>query len=290
MNEELKTQVREILKTYDNTRPEVTSGALRQLWLQFEPKSMGGIKEEERARQETVGTPVPVLKVIGDEVARPSGKNVDRFLPLALLLWETCGREGRVIAAIVLGKMELADPERIFPLLRPLGQTCHTWEDADRLAMDAVEPIVRKYPDMWLPRLETWLADESKWVRRIAVTVAGRLPMKKPDYTTRSLAIAEILLLDQEEVVKKAVSFAIRLCARGQVEPVVRFLDTHVPPENPAATWVLCDAIRSMATSLLPEFAPLLPNYASWAADPNLGAADRRSVESAVKMLERVGK
>jgi hypothetical protein len=114
------------------------------------------------------------------------------------------------------------------------------------------------------------------------------LPIKHPAYTTRCLELTERLLLDEEVDVKKAVSFAIRLAARGEVGPVCEFLARHVPPEDPAATWVLCDAIRSMTKKLLPEFAPLLPLYEQWAADPALSAKDRRSVESAVKTLRRV--
>ena len=87
--------------------------------------------------------------------------------------------------------------------------------------------------------------------------------------------------------VKKAVSFAIRLCARGEVAPVRDFLARHVPPQDPAATWVLCDAVRSMAKKLLPEFASLLTLYEQWAADPALDKKDRRSVESAVKVLRQ---
>ena len=64
-------------------------------------------------------------------------------------------------------------------------------------------------------------------------------------------------------------------------------LARHVPPTDPAATWVLCDAIRSMATKLLPDFVPLLPLYERWAADPALSAQERRSVESAVKTLRQ---
>jgi len=56
-------------------------------------------------------------------------------------------------------------------------------------------------------------------------------------------------------------------------------------PDTPAATWVLCDAIRSMTKGFLPESAPLLPRYEQWAADPALSARHRRSVESAVKTL-----
>ena len=285
---EIVDQVDGILAAYDPAAPGDTADALRGLWLQFEPKSVGGIKAELREQQETVDIPVPVLKAIGKEIGKVARKRVNDFVPLARLLWDDYGREGRVVAVIFLGAMELADPETIVPLVMELCRTCVTWEDADQLAMSALEPIVRKKPEQWLPAMEPWLADENKWVRRVGVIVVGRLPTKHPAYATRCLELAERLLFDEEVDVKKAVSFAIRLAARGEVGPVRDFLARHVPPENPAATWVLCDAIRSMTKKLLPEFALLLPRYEQWAADPTLSAKDRRSVESAVKTLRRV--
>jgi 3-methyladenine DNA glycosylase AlkD len=205
------------------------------------------------------------------------------------LLWNGYGREGKGLIVRPLGQMELAEPEEIVPLVMDLCRSCVTWEDADRLAMYALEPIVRKEPEVWLGALEPWLADENKWLRRAGVTVAGRLAMKHSAYTARCLELAERLLLDDEVDVKKAVSFAIRLCARGEVAPVRDFLARHVPPQDSTATWVLCDAVRSMAKKLLPEFAPLLPRYEQWAADPALSAKDRRSVESAIKTLRASG-
>ncbi len=285
MTAEIKELVSQILADYDTTTPHVTADALRALWLQFEPKSMAGIKAEQRKQQETVGIPVPVLKSIGKEIGKVAGKRVDDFIPLTRLLWDEYGREGRVVAVVTLGKMELTDPETIFPLLLKLCRTCITWEDADQFAMSALEPIVRKEPEAWLPAIEPWLADENKWVRRTGVIVVGRLATKYPAYTTRCLELTERLLLDEEVDVKKAVSFAIRLAARGEMGPVRDFLARHVPPQDPVATWVLCDSIRSMTKKFLPEFTSLLPLYEQWAKDPALSAKDRRSVESAVKIL-----
>jgi 3-methyladenine DNA glycosylase AlkD len=288
MTAQIADLVRSILTAYDPAAPRATADALRGLWLQFEPKSMAGIKAEQREQQETVGIPVPVLKPIGQEVGKVARKRVDDFIPLARLLWDDYGREGRVVAVTCLGPMELADPEAVVPLVMELCRTCVTWEDADQMAMSALEPIVRKKPEQWLPALGPWLADENKWVRRVGVIVVGRLPIKHPAYAARCLELAGRLLLDEDVDVKKAVSFAIRLVARGEVGPVRDFLARHVPPENPAATWVLCDAVRSMTKQFLPQFAPLRSLYEQWAADPALSARDRRSVESAVNTLRRV--
>jgi len=282
----VQDRVAQILAMYDAADPCPAAEALRALWLSFEPKSVDGIKAEQRAQQETVGIPVPDLKAIGKALGKPARERVESYLPLTRLLWDEYGREGRVVALIPLGQMEQTAPERIVPLLQELCRSCVTWEDADRLAMDALEPVVRAAPETWLERIEPWLEDENKWVRRAAVTVVGRLPMVRPAYTAQCLALIERLLLDPESEVKKAVSFAIRLAARGETAPARAFLARHVPPQDPAATWVLCDVVRSMAKKLLPEFAPLLPQFERWAAGSELGIQDRRSVESAVRTLQ----
>ncbi len=292
---EIALQVGDILEGYDPAEPDLTASRLRELWLQFEPKSIEVIKAEQRAQQETVGIPVPVLKAVGLAIGKhalshakgPARKGVDELMPLTCLLWDSYGREGRVVAVHPLGMMELAAPDTVIPELMELCRTCLTWEDADQLAMNGLEPIVRKDPDGWLGAIDPWLVDENKWVRRAGITVAARLPMKHPAYTGRCLELAGRLLLDQEMEVKRAVSFAIRLAARGELVSTRQFLAGHVPPDDPAVTWVLCDAVRSMAKKLLPEFYPLLPRYQRWAASPELDPRDLRSVESAIKTLEK---
>lgn len=287
MMKEIPPQIKMILTDYNPGNPAKTADALRTYWLCFAPKSIAGIKAEQRQMQETVGIPVPVLQKMGMEIAKTAKKRVDDFIPLACLLWDQYGREGRVVAVYPLGAMELTDPDPLLPIIMDCCRTCITWEDADQLAMRALEPIVRKDPENWLPALEPWLADENKWVRRAGVTAIGRLAMKHADYTPRCLELAGRLLHDEELDVKRATSFAIRLCTRGDLSEVPKFLRPRIPPKNAAATWVLCDVIRSMTKKFLPVFVPLLPQYQAWAADPNLSAKDRRSVESALKTLQK---
>jgi 3-methyladenine DNA glycosylase AlkD len=211
---------------------------------------------------------------------------VDDFLPLARLLWDEYGREGRIVASVALGRMELTDPNRVIPVIRELCRRCIAWEDCDQLAMQGLEPVVRKKPEVYLARLATWIAEENKWVRRAAVTVAGRLPMKRPEYTAQCLTLAEPLLTDPDLDVRRAVSFAIRFSARGDPALVREFLRQHAGSDDEATVWTLCDAIRSMTKSLLPEFAALLPVYEAW--QEKLTGKARRSIKSAVKTLRSV--
>jgi 3-methyladenine DNA glycosylase AlkD len=288
MKADVEEEVQEIVANYDATAPAGAAEGLRALWLRYEPVSMAGIKAEEREQQETVGIPVPVLDAIGKAITKVARSSCVDFMPLCRLLWERFGREGRAVAVLPLGGMALAAPEEVLPILRELCRSCFTWEDADRLAMGGLEPIVRKDPERWLEEAEAWIADENKWVRRAGITVAGRLPMKRAEYTARCLGFAERLLEDESREVRKALSFAIRLAARGDVVLVREFLERNVPPTRPKSTWVLCDAVRSMTKKFLPELSPLKSRYEDWLEDPSLSNTDRRSIESAVRTLEEV--
>jgi len=283
----MEDKVASISGNYVPSKAGFTAQALRKYWRSFAPnKGMNLIKAEQRRTIDAAGIPIPVLKAIGDELARAARKDVRGFLPLAQLLWDEHGREGRVIALIVLGAMELVEPEHIVPLLKDLCKRCATWEDADRLAMDALEPIVRKHPERWLDDLEPWLKDKNKWVRRAAITVVARIPMKHPAYAGRCLQLAERMLSDSETDVRRAVSFAIRLCAKADAGLVSAFLKKLVPASDQAAVWVLCDVIRSLDRKLIPQFSTLLPRYQKWSDAPGLSSTDRRSIESAMRALQ----
>jgi 3-methyladenine DNA glycosylase AlkD len=209
---------------------------------------------------------------------------VAAFLPLAQLLWDEYGREGRIVAAVALGPMELADPQRVVPVLYRLAQTCVFWEDCDQLAIKAVDPVLRRDPDAWLEYFGSWVTDGSKWVRRAGLTAIGRLPMKHAAYATRCVELLAPVLGDPDTDVKRALSFGLRLTARGQVAPLKAFIVAQQHVTDADSLWVLCDVIRSMTPELLTDFADLLPVYQAWleTADPKA----RRSVEGAIHTLE----
>ena len=281
----LQKTVTGLLVKYRPASPRTTADALRKVWRSFEARVIHAIKASEREKQETLGTPVPVLKVIGQAVAKAAKKDVDAYLPLARLLWDAYGREGRVVAVYPLGALELARPEQLVPLLRELCRGCHTWEDADQLAMYGVELIVLKDPKTWLPVMGEWLADENFWVRRAGATVIGRVARKRTAFAGTALEMLTPLLVDETLEVKRAVSFAIRLVAHSSPKQVLTWMKQQVPPQHAAATWTLCDVIRSMAKRQLPEFRPLAKPFAAWAKSGELDARHRRSIESAAKLL-----
>jgi 3-methyladenine DNA glycosylase AlkD len=290
---EAAAATREVLKDYDAADPALMANALREIWLASAPAAPELQPEEKKLirdwgikdpHYEAVGTPVPVLRAIGNEVGKQGRKHVADFLPLARLLWEQYGREGRIVSVVALGPMELADPKAVVPAVYEMAKTCMFWEDCDQLAMRAWEPVLRRDPDAWLEPFGAWVADDNKWVRRAALTALGRLPMQQPEYAARCVALVAPALGDADTDVKRALSFALRLCARGEVEPVRQLILDHRDATDADSLWVLCDVIRSLWTALLPEFVDLLPIYQIWldTAEPRA----RRSVEGVIRVLE----
>ncbi|MCL7454070.1 MAG: DNA alkylation repair protein [Anaerolineae bacterium] len=276
------------LQSYEPQAADAVANALQETWVRAAPP-----QEKQAARDwgtatldyPAVGTPVPVLRAIGQEVGKRARRRVDDYLPLARLLWDQYGREGRLVAAVALGPMELAEPHKVVPVLYELAQSCAFWEDCDQLAMKALEPVLRRDPDTWLEPLGDWVRDPNKWVRRAALTAIGRLPMERAEYTERCVELLAPALGDPDRDVKRALSFALRVSARGQVEPVKQFIRDHRDATDADRLWVLCDVARSMTTSLLPQFQDLLPIYEGWLerAEPRA----QRSVEGAIRVLER---
>jgi 3-methyladenine DNA glycosylase AlkD len=277
-----------ILADYDLYSAENAAAALQALWSQV-PATEGGarlVRADVREQIQALGVPVPALDEIGRGLGKVARRRVDDFLPLAQRLWEAYGREGRLVASTMLGPMELAAPEKVMPVIEGMARSCATWEDCDQLAMRALEPVVRKEPDKYLCTMGHWIEDPNKWVRRAGITVVARLPMKRPEYTDTCLPMVEPALGDGDQDVRRAVSFAIRMGARGDPAAVARFIRRQAHRTDAAAIWVLSDAMRSMTKKLLPQFKELLPLYEHWLE--LVDTKSQRSVASAIKALRSV--
>lgn len=278
--------IKETIKAIDNLGPSrELAEVLKSLWFKSESrKTTALVKKEERDKLGYIGVGLDVLKPMGKEIGKAAKDNVDGFLPLAEILWNEYGREGRIVSVMILGQMIISDPEKIIPVCKELVKKSVSWEDCDNMAMDGVEPVIRKDPEK-LRILDPWLKDENKWVRRAAVTVVARLPMRKPGYTRRCLEMIIPCLEDDDLDIRRANSFAIRMAARGDKKAVYDFIEKHMGGENYAKIWVFSDAIRSMTKKFLPEFKSLLPLYMNWLKSVD-NPKSQKSLEAAIKVLE----
>jgi len=286
---------RALLIDYGSSAPATTADSLRIVWLQAVPQMPPNLEPGQTKMMvdwgiddphyEAAGVPVPVLTAMGKEIGKVACAQVAAFLPLTQLLWDHYGREGRIVSVVALGPMELAEPQEVVPTIIDMARTCVFWEDCDQLAMKALEPVLRKDPDTWLETFSPWVKDDNKWVRRAALIAIGRLPMKQPAYTSRCVELVAPALGDPDTDVKRGLSFALRLCARGEVQAVKDFIIAHRDVTDSHSLWVLCDVIRSGWKVQLPQFVDLLPIYQAWLETAAPKA--RRSVQGAIRTLEK---
>jgi hypothetical protein len=223
--------------------------------------------------------------VIGREIGKKGKTDIGGFSALAELLWTKYGREGRITAAHLLSSLNESDPERIIPLCRRLVESCVSWEECDTMTY-GIEPVIRKDPEGNAGKLVSWLADENKWVKRAALNVIARLPMKKPHYTAKTLSMIVPCLTYADADVRRTCSFAIRMSARGDAGAVLDFLKKNIGGDDPTKIWIFSDAMRSMTRSFLPKFTGLLPAYKRWRSriyEP----LSLKSLDAAISVLEK---
>ncbi len=102
------------------------------------------------------GIPIPVLREIARPLKKAASKRVDDYLPLTRLLWDEFGREGRNIALIALGGMELKAAGTVVPLLFETCPSCVTWALCD---------AVRKMAAKLMPAFVSLLPNYVAWER-----------------------------------------------------------------------------------------------------------------------------
>ena len=114
-------------------------------------------------------------------------------------------------------------------LLEELGQGMHSWDTVDDFSRTLSGPA-------WLQGLASdglirgWALSDDLWWRRAALVSTVALNMRSyggTGDTPRTLAICDMLAADREDMVQKALSWALRELVWHDAAAVQSFLDTH---------------------------------------------------------------
>jgi hypothetical protein len=116
-------ETRRIIQNYSVTECSHTADALEALWLTGDTtQSYQLVRKEQREKLDFKGIKLDILKLIGREAGKKA-ENADDFIPLAELLWNEYGREGRIISVMILGQIVVLSPEKVVQLCRKLVKT-----------------------------------------------------------------------------------------------------------------------------------------------------------------------
>ena len=172
---------------------------------------------------------VPAMRVLRREWSRRAASSPPHVvLELAERLAPSGAWERLVAYELVAnhpGAMMALTPRR----LRVLGRGMNSWEMVDTFACYLAGPAWRdgQVPDSVV---QAWCRSDDRWWRRaaLACTTALNIPARggKGD-ATRTLAICALLLDDRDDMVVKAMSWALRALARQDPKAVKAFLAKH---------------------------------------------------------------
>ncbi len=176
------------------------------------------------------GTSVPDLRTIAREVlARIKKEPADRVLSFVQRLVETGTFEGRQAAYEMLARHRPAFDRLDTRSVERLGRGMDNWGSVDAFAV-LVAGRAWRQGQVTDAAVRRWADSGDRWWRRAALVSTVPLNMKSrggTGDTPRTLMVCEILAGDRDEMVAKALSWALRELLGSDRKAVADFLDRH---------------------------------------------------------------
>lgn len=172
----------------------------------------------------TRGVRVPRIRALAADL----GRGMDGDGAMALLDAACAGgmRDDILLGIFLLARVRKALPSIPWPRLMAWLDAVDNWETCDQLAMNIAAPVVAAN-DGLLPKLLAVAESENLWARRFALATAAALTQKRRGRVDACLAVAARLILDPEQMVQKALSWALREASEAEPDAVAALLGRH---------------------------------------------------------------
>jgi 3-methyladenine DNA glycosylase AlkD len=161
-------------------------------------------------------------------VARKHWKEVEplgkaRILALCEGLYRTGYLEDGFVAADWAARLAPAfEPGDIGVLGAWVDRYIDNWAACDTLCNHAVGDLVARYPET-VEVLKEWAGSGNRWMRR-AAAVSLVVPAKRGEFLEDALAIADLLLLDADDMVRKGYGWLLKEASRRHRDEVHAFV------------------------------------------------------------------
>jgi len=98
------------------------------------------------------------------------------------------------------------------------------WGKVDDFGTTVLNQLIEKFPDEILQMIHEWNHSENMWERRLSMVAFTRKIGKSGKYTDECLELAENLIDDPEDLVQKAVGWALKDTMRGDKDRVLAYV------------------------------------------------------------------
>lgn len=207
----------------------------------------------------------PLLEIITHrlDLALREGSSMDA-LRLAQRLIETPHRDLRLFALPCLRRAIAEDPELTWQLMRRMAHRAGDWVEVDGLAEVWARGVLAE-PFRWA-ELEQLVYAQQMFERRLVGATLATMPKRvapnrraglRPAAAARAFPLIALLMGDAEEMVQRALSWAVRAWTQVDAEAAVAFLRAEtaiaVAQADGSRAWVIRDALSEQPPQVAAE-------------------------------------
>ncbi len=206
----------EILETLRSELREAADEKTRQTGLRFfrEKVNLYGIRSK------------TVTDIAGKYHTLVRGEGKYEILSLCDSLWASGMMEESFVACVWSEKLVPSLVPADFAILEVWVHNHVTnWASCDTLCNHTVGGFIRKYPE-YIAELKKWAGSENRWVKR-ASAVSLIIPARKGEFRDDIFEIADILLLDSDDMVQKGYGWMLKEASKPYQKEVFDYVVRH---------------------------------------------------------------
>jgi 3-methyladenine DNA glycosylase AlkD len=103
-----------------------------------------------------------------------------------------------------------------------INRYVNNWASCDTLCNHTVGEFIEMYPE-YLARLKGFAQSENRWMRR-AAAVSLIIPARKGKFLNQILGIADILLLDKDDLVQKGYGWMLKAASEANQQSIFEYV------------------------------------------------------------------
>ena len=170
------------------------------------------------------GVTVPTVNRIGAEYFKQMGaRSKSEVLGLCELLWQSGYIEESFIACDwAYAVHDMYEPDDFQMFERWINDYVDNWASCDTLCNHSVGAFMEMYPE-FLTRLKDFAKSDNRWMRR-AAAVSLIIPARKGKFLDDIMEIADILLLDRDDLVQKGYGWMLKAASQAHQMEVFEYV------------------------------------------------------------------
>ncbi|HCE56524.1 MAG TPA: DNA alkylation repair protein [Prolixibacteraceae bacterium] len=164
-----------------------------------------------------------VQKIAKDIFTEIKDKTKAEILDACENLWQSGYMEDSFVACVWSEKLgKKLEPADFETLERWIKNYVSNWASCDTLCNHTVGDFVMKYPE-FIAKLKEFARSENRWVKR-AAAVALIIPARKGLFQKEIFEIADILLMDSDDLVQKGYGWMLKAASQAHQQEVFEYV------------------------------------------------------------------